>query len=109
MSVEVPVEIRFEAARRVPRKFITCPQRSDFVCLPLFGRWLTVVLFAALLIGCRTVAPVGDADPPARLIHVTSNGWHTAIIVPVPLLAATGAIPEAQDFPRCGISRVRLG
>ena len=66
--------------------------------LTAFGRWLVVVLSALLLIGCKTVAPVRDAGPPARLIHVTSNGWHTAIIVPAPALAATGAIPEVQDF-----------
>ena len=72
-----------------------------------FGRWLTVVLSAALLIGCKTVAPVGDAGPHARLIHVTSNGWHTAIIVPTAVLVSTGAIPEAQDFP--GVAFLEFG
>lgn len=64
-----------------------------------FGRWLAVVLFVVLLAGCKTAAPIREAGPPSRLVHVTSNGWHTAIVVPAAALAATGAIPEAADFP----------
>ena len=71
------------------------------------GRWLTVLLCAASLIGCRTVAPVGDAGPHTGLIHVTSNGWHTAIIVPAAVLVSTGAIPEVQDFP--GVAFLEFG
>ena len=59
---------------------------------------LTVVLSVVLLTGCKTVPPIMDTGPRTRLIHVTSNGWHTAIVVPAPALATTGAIPEAGDF-----------
>ena len=41
-----------------------------------------------------------STDPPrTHLIHVASNGWHTAIIVPAPPLIATDALPEVVDFP----------
>ncbi|MCY4514645.1 MAG: DUF2459 domain-containing protein [Candidatus Tectomicrobia bacterium] len=63
-----------------------------------FRRSLTVVLFALLLAACETVPPIRDTGPHTRLIHVTSNGWHTAIVVPAPALVATGAIPELEDF-----------
>ena len=63
-----------------------------------FGRWLTIVLSVVLLTTCKTVLPTKDTGPRTRLIHVTSNGWHTAIVVPAPALISTGAIPEAADF-----------
>ena len=59
---------------------------------------LTVVVFVLLLTGCETVPPIRDTGPYTRLIHVTSNGWHTAIVVPAPALVAMGAIPELEDF-----------
>ena len=67
-----------------------------------FRRWcrrLAAALSVVLLIGCQTAAPVRDPGPRSVPIHVTSNGWHTAIVVPAAALAATGAIPEAEDFP----------
>lgn len=56
------------------------------------------MLSVVLLTGCKTVLPTKDTSLRTRLIHVTSNGWHTAIVVPAPALIATGAIPEAADF-----------
>ena len=72
-------------------------RRSDFLSTAP-RRWLTVVLFVLLLPGCETVPPIRDTGPYTRLIHVTSNGWHTAIVVPAPALVAMGAIPELEDF-----------
>ena len=73
------------------------PARGIVACSDL-SRWLAVALSVALLIGCRTAAPIRDAGPPSRLVHVTSNGWHTAIVLPANALAAAGGIPEAADF-----------
>lgn len=39
-------------------------------------------------------------EPRDRTVHVVSNGWHTAIVVPRAELVATGLLPEAADFPR---------
>ncbi len=41
---------------------------------------------------------VGDTGSDQVAIFVTSNGWHSEIVVPRALLPA-GAIPEAADFP----------
>ena len=57
-----------------------------------------MALFALLLSGCKSVPPIRDTGPHTRLIHITSNGWHTAIVVPAPALVATGVIPELEDF-----------
>ena len=80
---------------------VATPSRgqSDFFSAA-FGRWLTltVVLSVVLLTSCKTVLPTKDTGPRTRLIHVTSNGWHTAIVVPAPALVSTGAIPEVEDF-----------
>lgn len=68
-------------------------------------RWLigpALALCAALLATCETAPPPlapDDDSPRTRLIQVASNGWHTAIVVPAPALAATGLLPEAADFP----------
>ena len=67
-------------------------------------RWLlgpALALCAALLATCETAPPPpsGDGGPRSRLIQVASNGWHTAIVVPAPALAATGLLPETADFP----------
>ena len=75
----------------------TKPEREDFLSTA-FSRWLTVVLSVVLLTGCKTVPAIKDTGPRTRLIYVTSNGWHTAIVVPAPALATTGAIPEVEDF-----------
>lgn len=72
-------------------------RQSDFLSTG-FRRWLTVVLSVVLLTACKTVLPTKDTGPRSRLIHVTSNGWHTAIVVPAAALVATGALPEAEAF-----------
>ncbi len=68
-------------------------------------RWLlapALALCAVWLATCESVSPPPPADPNAprpHLVQVASNGWHTAIVVPAPALAATGLLPEAADFP----------
>ena len=68
-------------------------------------RWLigpALALCAVLLATCETAPPPtapNDNGPRTHLIQVASNGWHTAIVVPAPALAATGLLPEAADFP----------
>ena len=64
-------------------------------------RWPALALCAAWLATCETAPPLptGDDGPRSRPIQVLSNGWHTAIVVPAPALAATGLLPEAADFP----------
>ena len=59
---------------------------------------MAVALAVLLLTGCKSVPPIENPGPYARLIHVTSNGWHTAIVLPGPALVATGTIPELEDF-----------
>ena len=71
---------------------------GHFLTTALRG-WLAVVLAALLLTGCQTVPPAKDTGPYTRRVHVTSNGWHTAIVVPAPDLVTAGAIPEVEDFP----------
>ena len=60
-----------------------------------------LALCAVLLATCETAPPPPAVDdgPRTRLIHVASNGWHTAIIVPAAAVVATGTLPEAADFP----------
>lgn len=50
---------------------------------------------------CAVVPPLPPADDGPRIhaVRVVSNGWHTAIVVLRPELAATGLLPEADDFP----------
>ena len=67
-------------------------------------RWLlgpALALCAAWLATCETAPPLPSRDdgPRTRPIQVASNGWHTAIVVPAPAIAATGLLPEAADFP----------
>ena len=67
-------------------------------------RWLlgpALALCTVLLATCESAPPpaVTDDGPRTRLIHVASNGWHTAIVVPAAAVAAIGALPEAADFP----------
>ena len=68
-------------------------------------RWLigpALALCAALLATCENAPPPippNDSGPRTHLIQVASNGWHTAIVVPAPALAATGLLTEAADFP----------
>lgn len=53
---------------------------------------------AAWLAACSAPLPPEDG-PPTRAVHVLSNGWHTAIVVPRAEVVATGRMPEAGDFP----------
>ena len=65
-------------------------------------RWLlgpALALCAAWLATCERAPPPADDGPRTHLVRVASNGWHTAIVVPGPALAATGLLPEAADFP----------
>lgn len=57
--------------------------------------WLVLVLFLA---ACGTALPRKEAGPHTHLVHVSSNGWHTAIVVPAPALFAIDTLPEAADF-----------
>ena len=63
-----------------------------------------LALFAGLLLAACEPAQVasqpGDNlfDKGAIAIYVTSNGWHSEIVVPRTQIP-TGAIPEAADFP----------
>ena len=62
--------------------------------------WLLLMLSITWLTACgETVLPPEDVGPRTRLIYVTSNGWHTAIVVPAPTLVATSTLPEIADFP----------
>ena len=63
--------------------------------------WPVLALCAVWLATCETAAPplTDDHGPRNRLVQVASNGWHAAIVVPAPALAATGLLPEAADFP----------
>ena len=60
--------------------------------------WLVLVLFVTWLAACGTTLPSENVGPRTRLIHVASNGWHTAIVVPASALVATGVLPEVADF-----------
>ena len=67
-------------------------------------RWLigpALALCALWLATCETAPPppADDGAPRTHVIQVASNGWHTAIVLPAPALAATGLLPEAEDFP----------
>lgn len=63
-----------------------------FCCLKILA-----LAFCAWFVACDSLPPK-DMGSDAHLIHVASNGWHTAIIVPTPALVATKALPEAADF-----------
>lgn len=56
---------------------------------------------AAWLAACGAAppAPPMDSGPRSQAVHVVSNGWHTAIVVPHAEVAATGLVPEAAQFP----------
>ena len=59
---------------------------------------LVLVLSITWFAACETVVPQKEVGPRTRLVHVISNGWHTAIVVPSPAIFATGTLPEAADF-----------
>lgn len=60
--------------------------------------WLICAIWLA---ACATVAPLPPTDrgPRTHTVSVVSNGWHTAIVIGRAELAATGLLPEADDFP----------
>jgi uncharacterized protein (TIGR02117 family) len=62
--------------------------------------WLLVLCAGLLLAACEGSPAAGDSGPQQGevAIFVTSNGWHSEIVVATALLAA-GAIPEAAEFP----------
>ena len=53
------------------------------------------------LAACAATPPPPPLEdgPPVHSVVVASNGWHTAIIVSRPGVAATGLLPEVDDFP----------
>jgi uncharacterized protein (TIGR02117 family) len=62
---------------------------------------LTWFIAATWLAACAAAAPLPAANPEPRAqsVRVASNGWHTAIVVGRAEAAATGLLPEAEDFP----------
>ena len=76
-------------------------RRSDDIRLPRPRPWIVLVL-ALLLTACVAAAP---APPPSQtylgaktVIFVTSNGWHSGIIVAKADLPPD-RLPETEDFP----------
>ena len=76
-------------------------RRSDDIRLPRPRPWIVLVL-ALLLTACVAAAP---APPPSQtylgaktVIFVTSNGWHSGIIVAKADLPPD-RLPETADFP----------
>lgn len=62
---------------------------------------LILVLCVGVLAACASAPPPRAAldGPRPHVVHVTSNGWHSAIVVARRDVAATGLLPEAADFP----------
>ena len=62
---------------------------------------LAGLVCTAWLAACTTAPqlPQSDGGPRIHEIRVVSNGWHAAIVLPRPDLAATGLLPEADQFP----------
>jgi uncharacterized protein (TIGR02117 family) len=62
---------------------------------------LACLLCASWLSACAAVpsSRLTDAQSPDQAVRVVSNGWHTAIVIPRVELAASGLLPEAEDFP----------
>ena len=66
------------------------------------GMGLAGALLAALLAACA--GPPGSeqaasAAPPRHAAYVVRRGWHTDIALSRAAILATGAMPEAADFP----------
>jgi uncharacterized protein (TIGR02117 family) len=61
---------------------------------------LRIAFLAVSLAACAAPwpLPADEGAPPSRHIHVVSNGWHTAIVVPWSEVTATALMPEAADF-----------
>ena len=53
------------------------------------------------LAACAATPPPPSLEdgPPVHTVAVASNGWHTAIVVSRPGVAATGLLPEVDDIP----------
>ncbi len=62
-------------------------------------RVLFPVLCVLWLAACAA-APGPSEGPRTHPVHVRSNGWHTAIVVPRAAVAATGLLPEVADLPQ---------
>ena len=76
-------------------------RRSDAIRLPRPRPWIVLVL-ALLLTACAAAPP---APPPSQtdlgaktVIFVTSNGWHSGIVVAKADLPPD-RLPETVDFP----------
>src|SRR3990172_7984096 len=74
--------------------------------LVLWAAWLPVACAPSATVPASAepatgfAAGAGNGGADQRIsIFVTSNGWHTEIVLPKAALPA-GAIPEAADFPR---------
>ena len=62
--------------------------------------WLLLLLPTALFTSCgETILPLKDVGPHTHLVYVSSNSWHTAIVVPVPAIIATNTFLETAHFP----------
>ena len=61
-------------------------------------RVLGPILLALWLAACA-MPPAGDDALRTYPVHIRSNGWHTAILVPRAAVAASGLVPEAAQFP----------
>ena len=78
-------------------------RRPDGIRLPWPRPWIVPVL-ALLLTACAPppappAAPLGQTDPGAKtVIFVTSNGWHSGIVVAKADLPPD-RLPETADFP----------
>jgi uncharacterized protein (TIGR02117 family) len=68
-------------------------------------------LCAGWIVACASDTPLGPSDdgPRTQLVHVFSNGWHTAIIVPRGDLVETGLLPEADDFSEAAFIELGWG
>jgi len=86
----------------VKRETITLQPKSSFRRSPGARSWVAAFLFL-LLAACNTTQdpraePPRDAEPGRTAVFVTSNGWHSGIVVASADLGA-GLIPESADFP----------
>ncbi len=64
-------------------------------------RTLAWLLCAGGLAACAAVPPLPPEDPGprTRTVRVVGDGWHSAIVISRAEVAATGLLPEADDFP----------
>ena len=84
----MPRSLRFRAASRARRVGL-----------------LVAACLCATPVAAATAGEVG-ASQATVAIHVTSNGWHSSIVVPRAALPS-GTLPEADDFP--GAAYLSLG